>query len=172
MDRHAEPKKPWWREPMVWLVAGLPLTAVVAGIATVLIAIDQQDSLVDAHVHKEGLMFVAKDAQAAFSARARLDAAGNLSVRLDGTFPSLPPVLSANFVQPGGETRAITLRQVPGDVPGNPAYLAQLPNMGKGGGHLILHPEDRSWQLSGELQVPNPEEVQLVAEVPHSSTHP
>lgn len=35
-ERHASP----WRNPMVWLMVGFPLAAVVAGIATVFIAID------------------------------------------------------------------------------------------------------------------------------------
>lgn len=35
--------RPWWREPYVWLVIGGPLVVVVAGIATVVIAVRNPD---------------------------------------------------------------------------------------------------------------------------------
>lgn len=34
----AGPQRPWWREPMVWLVLAGPAAVVVAGIATAVIA--------------------------------------------------------------------------------------------------------------------------------------
>jgi len=38
--KHREPsaQRPWYREPMLWLVIGIPLATVVAGITTVVIA--------------------------------------------------------------------------------------------------------------------------------------
>ena len=33
------PRRAWWREPMMWLVVGGPLTVVVAAIVTAVIAI-------------------------------------------------------------------------------------------------------------------------------------
>lgn len=36
-------QRPWWREPYVWLVIGGPLVVVVAGIATVVIAVRNPD---------------------------------------------------------------------------------------------------------------------------------
>ena len=35
--------RPWWREPYVWMVIGGPLAVVVAGIATVVIAVRNPD---------------------------------------------------------------------------------------------------------------------------------
>ena len=39
--------KPWWRYPMVWLVVGGPLTVVVAGISTAVIAYRHVDPVLD-----------------------------------------------------------------------------------------------------------------------------
>jgi hypothetical protein len=39
--------KPWWREPMMWLVVGGPAVVVVAGIATAVIAIRNADPVLD-----------------------------------------------------------------------------------------------------------------------------
>ena len=41
------PRAPWWREPMMWLVVGGPLTVVIAAIATAVIAIRGADPVLD-----------------------------------------------------------------------------------------------------------------------------
>lgn len=175
MSPSASSVKAWWKEPMVWLVAGLPASAVVAGITTVMIAFDNQDSMVKTDIRKEGLMFVAKDADAAgagaamaLSANASLDAAGNVSVKLVGLSQALPQVMNLDIAHPDMPGHDITLRLVRSEQ----TYQAHLPAMGKGKRHLVLQPEDRAWRLSGEWQAPDPGEVKLVAEAPHSSTHP
>lgn len=43
---HSE-KRPWWREPMVWLVIGGPAIVVVAGITTAVIAVRGADPVLD-----------------------------------------------------------------------------------------------------------------------------
>lgn len=40
------PALPWWRHPFVWLVAGLPMAAVVAATASAVIAIKGADPVV------------------------------------------------------------------------------------------------------------------------------
>jgi len=49
MSRSPSPKPstPWWRVGMVWLVIGGPLAVVVAGIATVVIAVRGADPVLD-----------------------------------------------------------------------------------------------------------------------------
>ncbi len=47
--------KPWYQYPYVWLVILFPLTAVVAGIITIKIAIDSDDGLVVDDYYKKGL---------------------------------------------------------------------------------------------------------------------
>lgn len=41
------PRRAWWREPMMWLVVGGPLTVVVAAIITAVIAIRGADPVLD-----------------------------------------------------------------------------------------------------------------------------
>ena len=52
---HTPESQKWFRNPMVWLVIFFPSLAVVAGIATLFIAIDTEDSLVDDNYYKKGL---------------------------------------------------------------------------------------------------------------------
>lgn len=44
-----------WKEPMVWLLIVLPLTAVIASLTTAWIAADGADTLVNEPHHKVGL---------------------------------------------------------------------------------------------------------------------
>lgn len=53
---HAHKHKPWYREPLVWLVIALPAAAVIAGISTVFIANNSSDSLVVDGFQKVGLI--------------------------------------------------------------------------------------------------------------------
>jgi len=45
---------PWYKEPWAWLVFFLPFSAVVAGIATYIIANHEPDALVIGEYYKEG----------------------------------------------------------------------------------------------------------------------
>ncbi len=47
-EKIAGPAQPWWRVRMVWLVLALPLSAVVAGTTTAVIALSDPDPVVRA----------------------------------------------------------------------------------------------------------------------------
>jgi hypothetical protein len=47
--------KPWYKNPMVWMVIFFPSVAVVAGISTIFIAINTADGLVVDDYYKQGL---------------------------------------------------------------------------------------------------------------------
>ncbi len=46
----------WYSSPYVWLMIGLPLTAVVAGVYTIYLAVISDDGLVSEHYYKDGLV--------------------------------------------------------------------------------------------------------------------
>lgn len=45
MNPAAAPRRPWFREPMMWLVVGGPLVVVVASLITVWIAVRHADTV-------------------------------------------------------------------------------------------------------------------------------
>ncbi|RME34345.1 MAG: nitrogen fixation protein FixH [Gammaproteobacteria bacterium] len=47
--------RPWYREPYVWLIIALPLSAVVGGIFTIYLAVSTDDGLVVDDYYKQGL---------------------------------------------------------------------------------------------------------------------
>lgn len=46
---------PWWRHPIMWLVVGGPALVVVAGIATIWIAMRQPDPVIDPDYYRKGM---------------------------------------------------------------------------------------------------------------------
>ena len=56
-DKHKTPsrRRPWWREPMMWLVVGGPAVVVVASIVTFVLAVTRPDPLVVDDAYTRGL---------------------------------------------------------------------------------------------------------------------
>ncbi|MDM8569753.1 FixH family protein [Thiotrichales bacterium HSG1] len=48
-------KKPWYREPFVWLIILFPASAVIGGMITISLAINSDDGLVVDDYYKQGL---------------------------------------------------------------------------------------------------------------------
>lgn len=169
----AENNLPWWKERMVWLIIALPVSAVVAGIATVFIAAHDPDDLVKADYVKSGMAVVAprdaleKAAQMGISAKATYHG-GKLEMRVDGQ-DQLSETLNLVLVHP---TQEKLDQQIPLTAVGQGKYQAQVELTGQGRRHLILEPPDHVWRLEGEWLAPFNEETSLHAGAQNPSTHP
>lgn len=169
----AEPNLPWWKERMVWLIIALPLSAVIAGLATLYIAASGADDLVKAEYVKSGMAVEAP--RAALQAAARLGLSGVLAYR-DGALrlqleksPALGEVLYLTLVHP---TKAELDQKIPLRAVGQGTYQAQVALTGQGKRHLILEPADLRWRLEGDWQAPFTEETSLHPGAHLPSTHP
>lgn len=167
--------KPWWKEPMVWLIAGLPALAVVGGITTVFIAYDNPDSLVNKDYEKVG-MAVTDTGRAALDRAAALGVSGSLmrdaatmTLRLTGPAEQLSDTLQLEFRHSAESRKDRTFVFIRSGVA---EYKAPWQDLGAGKRLLTLEPPDHSWRLTGEWREPFSEETRLGASVPGSSTHP
>lgn len=140
---------PWYREPWPWILAALPATAVIAGLATVVIAVKNQDGLVAEDYYKQGLAINRVLAREQRAAQLGLSAKlwfrdGRVDVQLHGEGVP-PPVLTLRFVHPtrAGEDREVPLARVAGDQ-----YQAEAPALARG--HWLVQLEDgaRTWRLT------------------------
>ena len=167
--------RPWWKEPMVWLIAGLPATAVVASFITYFIAAHDPDSLVKADYRKEGFAVVAP-ASAADKAAAALDLSarlmtknGQMELVLRGHLAGTPRQLALNIVHPTQEKQDIhVLLEHSHEL----SYIAPAPDMGSGKRILVLEPVDRTWRITGQWMAPFSGMTELVAAASNPSTHP
>jgi len=46
---------PWWKHGLVWLVIAGPASVVLAGVATIVIAVQEPDPVVDADYYRRGI---------------------------------------------------------------------------------------------------------------------
>lgn len=145
-----QPGVRWYREPWPWILIGLPASAVVAGIVTLVIAVKNEDGLVAEDYYKQGLAInrvIEREARAAqIGLQAHMLVAGrNVRIHLDGS-GSLPGRIVVRFVHPtrAGEDQEITLVSV---TPG--WYEAVLPDLAQGRWRLQIEDADTTWRLTG-----------------------
>ncbi len=156
--------RPWWKEPMVWLIAGLPMAAVVASFATYFIAASNPDPLVKAGYHKEGM---APDKDTTLEDRARaLGLSGRLAMQADGTITlslaspmaELTGDLRLSLIHPTHVEQDINVLLVRTD---QNQYIGTVADMDNGRRQVIIEPEDLSWRLSGHWQAPRDQSLDL-----------
>ena len=148
--------RPWYREPWVWLLIALPLTAVIGGIVTIYLAVSTSDGLVVDDYYERGKAInldLARDHAAArhrLAARFSIDARDNrirLVLASSGYRP--PEVLRFSLLHPtrAGHDQVVLLEQsASGDYHGVMAEPAE--------GHWYVQLEADDWRLWGSMTVP------------------
>jgi uncharacterized protein len=145
----------WYREPMMWLVVGIPLLTVVGGLSTIVIAHRGADALVKDEWRDEALG-VRQDptldkAAAAAGVEADVDV-GAREIRV--TLTSLKGIPATLTVHLSNATRAsddqrIILRPVPGQTN---VFAATLESLTTSHWYIELQPPSASWRLRGEFR--------------------
>ncbi|HEB67254.1 MAG TPA: hypothetical protein ENI93_04840 [Gammaproteobacteria bacterium] len=157
--------QPWYRQFWPWFIMALPASAVIAGIATVIIAVKNPDGLVEDDYYKAGLAInrdLARSERAAargLAARVEWDAATQtIRLELTGDGP-LPERLRLRLVHP---TRAGLDRDVPLLRQPDGRYLGSLARAPEPGNwHLLLAPLDAQWRIRGRVTLPGTTEWRL-----------
>lgn len=144
-----ESPRPAWREPLVWLVVGIPAATVVAGFATWWIAAQRADSNVAEDWYKRGLTInrsLERESHAQarnLNAEIRLADANDLRVTLTGTGP-LPATIAVLLTHP---VRAEQDRRVTLDRQADGGYRIVSPMVSVGRWDVAIEAED--WRLAG-----------------------
>lgn len=152
-----EDKNPWYRQPMVWLVIGIPLSSVVLGIVLIVLAVNTSDGLVTDDYYKRGLEInrtLERDSRAhelALSADVEIaDGDNRVSAKLSGK-PAFeaPQVLELGFYHATreGEDVVRTMRR---DAQG--VYSAPGPELTAGRWYVSV--ETAEWRLTRAIQYP------------------
>ncbi len=151
-------ERPWYRQPLVWMLIAIPGSAVLFGIAMLAIAVASYDGLVVDDYYKRGLEInrdLERDRAAArlgMSAGVIFDArTSNVRVELisGNSGVQLPSRLSLRLVHPtrAGLDRVVELRSI-----GQGHYSGKVGRLEAG--HWHLHLETESWRILGRLLLP------------------
>jgi len=150
LDPHPGKGAPWHREPWPWILLSLPLAAVVAGIATLVIALRSEDGLVAQDYYKRGLeinrVLEKESRAAALGIRAELTFADvRVEARVAQPQP-LSPALALRFVHPtrSGEDRKVALA-----LGADGRYQGELPALATGRWLVQLEDAQRGWRMTG-----------------------
>ena len=145
-----EPLTPWYKEPWMILVIGLPVLSVMGGIAMVTVAVNGRDTLVRENYYKDGL---AINQELAWNTKAaNLDLTGELtfnekqlSLTLN-TPKSIQPLnlnLSLNHPTQAHKDQVYLLERF---KPGQ--YLSPVNELPSGRYYLEISSNEQSWRIS------------------------
>jgi hypothetical protein len=158
------PPPPWYRQFWPWALIALPATAVIASIATLIIAVKNPDGLVVGDYYKQGLAInqtLARDRHARFlglHAEGRIDQSGRVLLQLSGQQPTVTERLKLSLLHP---TRAHQDQIIWLNVEdaNRETFTGQLAQPGPGHWYVLLEPEDEQWRLTGRLTWPGSGEL-------------
>lgn len=167
MEHSMQQPPPWYRQFWPWFIMALPASAVVAGIATVIIATQNRDSLVVDDYYKEGLSInqsIERDLLAEklnASALLRVDPDNRqLTLQLSLDKPELPPTLTMRITHPtlSEQDRTLTLLHQ-----GNGEYVTTLEQLPQGRWHVLIEPDGSHWRLTGRMNLAHRGQTQFTA---------
>lgn len=157
---------PWYRQFWPWFIMALPFTAVVASIATLIIAIQNPDGLVVDNYYKEGLAInqaLERDQRAASLGLIGLVRLDNSAQKLHLTLTASDPAaqhtdLQLRLVHPTRQDldRTLTLTH-----DGDNRWSTHLEPLTSGHWHLQLESAQGNWRLTGRLAQPEQQQAAL-----------
>jgi hypothetical protein len=145
--------RPWHREPMVWLIAAIPLVTVFAGLTTVAIAYRHSDAVITDDYRKDGLAINREPKRDLAAQRIGITAElavvpGTLTVHLSGAGAERPARLVVLFSH---ATRSDVDQLVTLERQGADEYSARLGPLERGHWYVEVSPMDRAWRLIGDF---------------------
>lgn len=149
--------KPWYKLPLVWMLIIIPMSAVVAGIATIIIAVKTDDGLVKDDYYSHGKNInrtIVRDKAAiklGLKAVLLFDYTNNtITATITGNPDyAIPEHINTDLLHAtrAGNDRMISLQRTPGGK-----YFSVAPELVDG--HWIVQLSTDNWRMSGHLYIP------------------
>jgi hypothetical protein len=162
-------EKPWFRQPFVWMVIGIPLSSVIVGMVMLWLSIVSFDGMVADDYYKRGLQISrVLDRERAASA-AQLsgtfklhDTDSRLLLKSADAAYRLPAVVQVqlSYATSAGQDRAFTMTRTAGRAAGE--YLGPALALPQGRWYVYISADadagaagnNSAWRLSGTLSTP------------------
>jgi hypothetical protein len=154
MNANTLDTQPWYKEPWPWILMAGPAIVVVAGIATLYLALASFDGLVEDDYYKQGLAVHQEVKRDTAAAEEKVSAQVMLSGRNIRVFLSmadatnLPGQLQLHFIHPtrDGLDQDVILENEQG------FYSGSLTTEVHGRWNVYLEDQDKTWRLLGAWQ--------------------
>ena len=156
---------PWYRQAWPWFLISLPATAVVAGTATLLIAVNTWDGLVVDDYYKEGKAIVQTIDRLNLAKKLGLNAAlgiddGRVSLQVSAVDSrSVPETVILTIIHPtqGGRDQTLVLNRL-----GSEAFVGSIEPLTPGRWLFQIENESRSWRLNGAANLPAEQTIEIL----------
>ena len=147
--KSAESHSRWYKEPMFYLVAGIPLLVIGWGMVMLNLAMTGSDSLVSDSYYKDGVSYTENKEvhEAAMRLQASADATfteDEIRLTLSGYFDEYPNTLSLRLIHPTIEDRdqTVLLQRLPS---GEYAGVNEVPLPERR--HIWLESPEQGWRI-------------------------
>ena len=151
-----EQKTAWYKQPLVWMLIVIPLSAVLGGISMIYLAITTDDGLVKDDYYKYGKqinLVLERDIEAKrIGLIGKFDfqpSTGVVSVQLTSKTGKLPPIVSLELLH---ATRAGQDQKTDLVLTADKGYHGLIKTLAPGRWYVQLTTSE--WRLNGELQHP------------------
>lgn len=156
-------KTSWYKEPWAWLVFFLPLSAVVAGITTVIIANTNPDTLVVGDYYKKGKAInleisKIKNAQKLGISFALKFDHNELVIKPTGIDKEFP-LLNVNFYHPTQKEKDFYLA-LTADASGNFRQIVDKDISGKW--RITISPFEEHWKIEDTISLPQSSFISII----------
>jgi len=154
--------QPWYRQPLVWMLIVIPLSAVLGGISMIYLAVTTDDGLVDDDYYRLGKeinLSLERDLEAkrlGLQAQFNIDTdKGIVLLTLNNNTQASTLKLSLLHATRANHDQHIDLTLTPGGQ-----HHGLVEKLIPGKWYVQLHTQE--WRLSGELQSPNQNSLVLM----------
>ncbi len=150
---------PWYKQFWPWFLIFFPATAVIAGIATIIIAVKSDDGLVNDDYYKAGLAInqtlerKQKAHELNLSAHINWDKQTQaITLKLKGKISDLPPRLDMQLAHAtrANHDQVVTLYL----APDKKSYTGRIKTIKNGNWIIILEPKEKNWRINGRVTLP------------------
>lgn len=164
MSTQMQPKRPWYREPMVWLLIAVPTVAVIESFIFLGFAIVSDDGMVEDDYYRRGKEInrvLARDQAAAVLGLEGVIALSpaqhalelHLTARKDMHWPEQVELKFLYATRSGLDRSLVLPRHADG------TYRAPLPDLALG--HWNVQLAAQGWRLTGSLHAPGDQQLTL-----------
>ncbi len=155
--------RPWYRQGWPWLLIALPASAVIGGIATIIIAVQSPNSLVVDDYYKEGLAINQDKQRSATASAMQLTGilrnnAASVSVELTAAAPVNDKTLVLQVIH---ATRHELDRTVLLQRDADGTYRAPLATLPKGNWYLTVQNQEQTWEIRSRISIDGPFQAYL-----------
>ena len=150
-----EDQSPWYKQFWPWLIISLPASAVIGGIATIIIAVNSPNALVADDYYKQGLAINQQTERLRVASELGLEGLlrgddKHLQLELQVDDLQLPASLKLEFSHATREEldRSFTLERMDTNI-----YRIPYEPLQAGNWYIRLLPEDSQWELRGNARI-------------------